>query len=45
MDIAYREGNREKINGQVNWSAIGYGAQAEGPLSGGKGSWMISGTS
>jgi len=43
LDISYREGDRDRVNGQVNWSAIGYGAQAEGPLAGGKGSWMVSG--
>ncbi len=42
IDIAYREGNREKLNGQFNLSAVGYGGQFEGPLPGGKGSWMIS---
>jgi outer membrane receptor protein involved in Fe transport len=40
--ITYREGNREKINGQVNLSAIGYGAQLEGPMPGKKGAWMFS---
>jgi hypothetical protein len=43
IDIRYREGNREKLNGQLNLSAIGYGAQLEGPIAGGKGSWMFSG--
>lgn len=43
IDLRYREGNRESFNGQVNLSVIGYGAQLEGPLGGGKGSWMFSG--
>jgi hypothetical protein len=43
IDIEYREGNRERLNGQLNLSAIGYGAQFEGPIAGGKGSWMFSG--
>ncbi|MGB2956600.1 MAG: TonB-dependent receptor, partial [Anaerolineales bacterium] len=42
LDIGYREGNRERINSQVNFSIIGYGAQIEGPLPNNKGSWMIS---
>ena len=43
LDIRFREGNRERFNGQVNLSIIGYGAQLEGPLPGGKGAWMFSG--
>jgi len=43
IDIAYREGNRERLNGQLNLSVIGYGAQFEGPIAGGKGAWMVSG--
>jgi hypothetical protein len=43
IDIEYREGNRERLNGQLNLSVIGYGAQLEGPIAGGKGSWMLSG--
>jgi hypothetical protein len=43
IDIRYREGNREHFNGQINLSVIGYGAQFEGPLGGGKGAWMFSG--
>jgi len=43
LDISYREGNRDRFNGQFNLSAIGYGAQFEGPLPGGKGAWMLSG--
>ncbi len=42
IDIRYREGNRERFNGQLNLSVIGYGAQLEGPLDGGKGAWMFS---
>ena len=43
IDIGYREGNRESLNGQVNLSIIGFGAQAEGPLPNKKGSFMLSG--
>ncbi|MDH4198273.1 MAG: carboxypeptidase regulatory-like domain-containing protein, partial [Candidatus Aminicenantes bacterium] len=42
FDITYREGNRERINGQLNLSAIGYGAQLEGPMPREKGAWMFS---
>ena len=42
IDIAYREGDRESLEGQLNLSILGYGAQIEGPLPGRKGSWMIS---
>lgn len=43
FDIAYREGNRERVGGQLNLSAIGFGAQLEGPLPGKRGAWMFSG--
>ncbi len=43
IDVRFREGNRERFNGQANLSVIGYGAQLEGPIAGGKGSWMFSG--
>lgn len=42
VDIAYREGNREQLEGQLNLSLIGYGGQMEGPLPNQKGSWMVS---
>ncbi len=42
IDIKYREGNRERINTQLNLSVIGVGAQLEGPLFSRKGSWMLS---
>jgi hypothetical protein len=43
IDIGYREGNRESLNGQVNLSIIGLGLQAEGPLPNQKGSFLLSG--
>jgi hypothetical protein len=43
LDIRYREGSRERLSGRLNLSVIGFGAQIEGPLGGGKGSWMFSG--
>lgn len=42
IDIRYREGNRERINSQINMSVIGFGAQLEGPLFNKRGSWMVS---
>jgi outer membrane receptor for ferrienterochelin and colicin len=42
IDIGYREGNRDKINSQVNFSVIRYGAQIEGPLPRKKGAWIVS---
>jgi len=42
IEIGYREGNRETLDGQFNLSIIGFGGQAEGPLPGRKGSWMFS---
>ncbi|MBN1221925.1 MAG: TonB-dependent receptor [Candidatus Aminicenantes bacterium] len=43
IDIGYREGNRQSLNGHFNLSIIGIGAQAEGPFAKGKGSFMVSG--
>ena len=42
VDIRYREGNRSAFNAQVDLNLLGFGGGAEGPLAGGKGSWMIS---
>ncbi len=39
VDIALRDGTRERVAGQLNVSAIGAGALAEGPL-GGSGSFL-----
>ncbi len=43
IDIQYREGNREHFarEGQLGLAGVGLGA--EGPLAGGRGSWMVSG--
>jgi len=43
MDISYREGNRESIDLQLDLNMAGFGGQADGPLPGKKGSWLISG--
>lgn len=42
MDIAFREGDREKAGLQLELSMMGAGLVAEGPLPAGRGSWMIS---
>jgi hypothetical protein len=39
-EIALREGNRERVAGEVNLSATGFGAIAEGPV--GNGSFLLS---
>ncbi|RPJ82389.1 MAG: carboxypeptidase regulatory-like domain-containing protein, partial [Acidobacteria bacterium] len=42
MQIALREGSRERFGGQVSAGFLGAGGVAEGPLGGGKGSWIVS---
>ncbi len=42
LDVSFREGNREKIEGQAELSFAGVGAVAEGPLFSKNGSWLIS---
>ena len=42
LDIHLREGNREKMSGLVDLGFAGAGGQIEGPLAGGKGSYMFS---
>jgi hypothetical protein len=42
MDITYRQGNTEKFEAQIDLNFAGLSAQAEGPISKGKGSWMFS---
>lgn len=41
MDIAYREGRRGGVSGQLTMDMTGAGVAAEGPLPGGAGSWML----
>jgi hypothetical protein len=43
MDISIREGNREKITGHAFMGMSGAGAIIEGPIAGGKGSYIFSG--
>ena len=42
MALSYREGNRDEFDAQFDLHFAGVGAAAEGPLSNGKGSWLIS---
>jgi len=42
MDISLRDGNRERYAGHFYLGMSGAGAMAEGPVAGGKGSWILS---
>ncbi|MEJ2542494.1 MAG: TonB-dependent receptor [Calditrichaceae bacterium] len=42
MDLKMREGNRDELDAQLDLNFSGFGGSIEGPLSGGKGSWMMS---
>ncbi|MBI1936736.1 MAG: TonB-dependent receptor [Ignavibacteriales bacterium] len=42
MDISYRDGNKTSTDFQLDFNLAGFGGQAEGPIFGDKGSWMIS---
>lgn len=42
MEIAFREGNHSTNEYQLDLNFAGFGGVAEGPISGGKGSWMLS---
>ena len=41
MDLSFREGNREELDGQCDLNFAGFGGVLEGPLAK-RGSWMIS---
>lgn len=44
MIIKYREGNRDRILGQIDLNMAGFGGNFKGPIGDkGKGSWLISG--
>jgi len=40
LDISFREGSREGVEGQLDLSYAGFGGAVEGPLPAGRGSWM-----
>jgi len=42
MDMTFRQGNIQKVEGQVDLSMIGIGAVLEGPFPGEKGNWLFS---
>jgi hypothetical protein len=42
MDLKFREGNRNTTDIQIEMSMQGFGGMAEGPLDGGRGSYLIS---
>ncbi len=42
VDIHWREGDRSAIKGKLDLNMLGFGGGVEGPLPGGKGSWMVS---
>ena len=41
--MAFREGNREEIDGELDLNLFMAGAVADGPISRGKGSWLVAG--
>ena len=42
MDISLRDGNRREFDAQLDLNFAGFGGVAEGPLAGGRGSWLVS---
>ncbi|MEZ5357835.1 MAG: TonB-dependent receptor [Candidatus Zixiibacteriota bacterium] len=42
MNIEFREGNRDEFDGQIDFSMGGLSLEVEGPISKGRGSYMIS---
>jgi hypothetical protein len=42
VDIRFREGNRDELDGQVELNAGGFGGGIEGPLPSRRGAWMVS---
>ena len=43
VDLTTREGNREEVRGRAGLSGTSATLVAEGPLAGGRGSWLVSG--
>lgn len=43
VDIRYRDGNREELEGQIDLNMAGFGGAIEGPLPAGVGSFILSG--
>jgi hypothetical protein len=42
LDIRLREGNRQRVGGELELSLAGFGGGVEGPLAGDRGSWVAS---
>jgi hypothetical protein len=42
VEIRFRDGNREQLDGQIELNAGGFGGGIEGPLPSRRGSWMVS---
>lgn len=42
MNLTFREGNRDELDGQIDMAFAGIGATGEGPIAAGKGSWLFS---
>ncbi len=42
LQVAQREGNRERLAGQATFGFAGAGGIVEGPIAGGRGSWVVS---
>ncbi len=42
MNLAFREGNRDEFDGQLDMAFAGVGFTGEGPIDNGKGSWLLS---
>ena len=42
MNLTFREGNRDELDGQLDVAFAGVGVTGEGPIAAGKGSWLFS---
>jgi len=42
LDLAFREGNRDELDGQLDLHFAGFGTVLEGPIGGVRGSWLFS---
>ena len=42
LQVALREGNRQRTSGRVTFGFAGAGGVVEGPIAGGRGSWIVS---
>ncbi len=42
MNLTFREGNRDELDGQLDMAFAGVGIAAEGPVAAGRGSWLLS---